>query len=80
MRITEDILMISDLKAQTLSLLKIATALLPCLLSMYLLFYFEKYQVWVPQTPHRDKITILLLVAGLTLSFLAYSYLMKTKK
>ena len=65
--------MLNSLKPQILYLLKIAIALFPCLASMYLLFYFEKYEVWIPQTAHRDKITILVLIIGLLLSFLLYS-------
>ena len=54
--------------------LKNAIAAGPWLLSMYALYYAEKYQLWIPETPHRDKITIIVLVLGLALSFLLKSY------
>ena len=53
--------MSSDLTTRFGSWLKIAAALAPCILSMYLLYYLGKYEIWVPETPHRDKMTILIL-------------------
>ena len=46
----------------------------PWILSMYALYYAEKHQLWIPETPHRDKITIVVLVLGLGLSFLLKTY------
>jgi len=48
--------------------------------SMYLLFWLGKYEVWLPETAHRDKITIVILVAGMGLSFLLQSYFIKQNK
>jgi len=47
---------------------------------MYLLFWLGKHEVWLPETPHRDKITIMVLIVGLALSFLLYSTSDKKKK
>ncbi|MFB0996829.1 MAG: hypothetical protein QMC30_09205 [Porticoccaceae bacterium] len=54
--------------------LKNAVSAGPWILSMYVLYYAEKHQLWIPETPHRDKITIVVLVLGLALSFLLKSY------
>ncbi len=60
--------------------LKIAIALTPWMASMYLLFWLGKAEVWMPETAHRDKITIAILIAGMGLSFLLQSYFSKQNK
>jgi len=72
--------MLSYLKAITVYALKISVSLAPCIVSMYLLFWLGKHEVWLPETPHRDKITIMVLIMGLAFSFLIYSYFDKQKK
>ena len=73
--------MSSDLTTRFGSWLKIAAALAPCILSMYFLYYLGKYEIWVPETPHRDKMTILILILGMAMSFFARSYFVqRTKK
>ena len=62
------------------SAIKIAVALAPAIFSMFLLYWLETNEVWVPQTPHRDKMTIAILVVGLIMSFFAQSYLSRGKK
>ena len=72
--------MSSDLTTRFGSWLKIAAALAPCILSMYLLYYLGKYEIWVPETPHRDKMTIVILIIGMAMSFFAQSYFVKRTK
>jgi len=60
--------------SRLLDWIKTAIAAGPWILSMYALYYAEKHQIWIPETPHRDKITIVVLVLGLGLSFLLKSY------
>ena len=72
--------MSSDLTTRFGSWLKIAAALAPCILSMYLLYYLGKYEIWVPETPHRDKMTIIILIIGMAMSFFARSYFVKRTK
>ena len=60
--------------SKLLDWIKTAIAAGPWILSMYALYYAEKHQIWIPETPHRDKITIVVLVLGLGLSFLLKSY------
>jgi hypothetical protein len=55
-------------------------AFTPWLLSMYILYVFEKNQVWVVETLHRDKMTIAILVTGMALSFFLQSYFLKREK
>lgn len=43
--------------------------LIPTFVAIYLLYWLEKSGTWIPETPHRDKITIVILVLGLGLSF-----------
>ena len=72
--------MSSDLTARFGSWLKILVALAPCILSMYLLYCLGKYEIWVPETPHRDKMTIVILIIGMALSFFTRSYFVKRTK
>ena len=72
--------MSSDLTTRFGSWLKIAAALAPCILSMYLLYRLGKYEIWVPETPHRDKMTIVILIIGMAISFFARSYFVKRTK
>ena len=72
--------MSSDLTTRFGSWLKIAAALAPCILSMYLLYCLGKYEIWVPETPHRDKMTIVILVIGMAMSLFARSYFVKRTK
>ena len=53
----------------------IILALLPWLVSMYVLYWFEHAAVWTPESPHRDKISLAILILGMGASFLVYSYL-----
>lgn len=67
--------MINLLKIKLLGALKIAIAFTPWLISMYLLYWLGKNEIWLPETPHRDKATLLILVIGMGLSFLLQSYI-----
>ncbi|MDE0989646.1 MAG: hypothetical protein OSA83_10485 [Pseudomonadales bacterium] len=62
-------------KSRTRSVLDIILAFLPWVVSMYVLYWFEYAAIWIPETPHRDKISLAILVLGMGASFLLYSYL-----
>lgn len=62
------------------SVLKNAIAAMPCLISMYFLYWLGKSEIWVPETAHRDKITIAIVAVGMILSFLIQSYFAKRAK
>ena len=72
--------MMPDLKNRVLFYLKAFLALAPLIGAMYALYYFGKYEVWIPETPHWDKITIAILVLGVSVSFLLYSRINPKKK
>ena len=57
--------MLNYFKIQTIYVLKIVIVATPLLMSMYLLYWLGKHEIWVPETSHRDKITIAILVAGM---------------
>lgn len=52
----------------------IAAALIPWLLSMYLFYWLDSSGTWTSETPHRGKISVALLSAGMGLSFLLFSF------
>ena len=60
--------------------LKFAVGMLPALVACFVLYYFEKHQVWIPETPHRDKYTIAILLIGMTASYFLLSHLAKNGK
>jgi hypothetical protein len=47
---------------------------------IYLLYYLEKHAIWVPETAHRDKITLAVLCAGMVASFFLQTYFNKKFK
>jgi len=59
-------------------LLKIAVAVTPWLASMYFLYWLGKNDVWSPETPFRDVMTIAIVGTGMILSFLIQTYFSKT--
>lgn len=55
--------------------LETAIAFIPWLISMYILYWLEYGEIWTTQTAHRGKISVAILVVGMTLSFLVHSFL-----
>ena len=49
----------------------------PMIAAIYLLYWLGKSEVWVPETPHRDKITIVIVALGMGVSFMAVSRLLR---
>ncbi len=54
--------------------LKVAIAFVHWIISMYTLYWLEYGEVWTTATPHRGKISVTILVAGMVTSFLIHSY------
>ena len=54
---------------------KAAVSIVPWLVSMYLFYWLDASGTWTAETPHRGKLSVALLAAGMGLSFLLYSYL-----
>ncbi len=72
--------MLDTLKIQTLNALKIAIALTPWLISMYVFYWLDYSETWSSETPHRGKISVALLAIGMSLSFLIWSFLAKREQ
>lgn len=62
------------------SVLKWTITAIPLLVVMYGLYWLEQSGTWVPQTPHRDKITIAVLALAMALSFVIQSWFLKREK
>ena len=65
---------------QILLWLRWGIATVPLLFSMYTLYYLGKHEIWIPQTPHRDKITIFVLLMGMSGSLLSITFFSKCNK
>ena len=63
----------NSLKMHAQNALKVAIAFTPWLISMYVLYWLEYGEVWTPETAHRGKISVAILVVGMGLSFLVHS-------
>jgi len=63
--------------AQTV--LKAVVALTPWLISMYLFYWLQYSGTWTIDTPHRGKVSVAILAAGMILSFLIQSHFYKRK-
>ena len=53
--------------------LEIAISFTPWVISMYTLYWLEYGEIWTTETPHRGKISVIILVVGMALSFLVKS-------
>ena len=62
------------LQIRTRRALEVALAFAPWVISMYTLYWLEYAEIWTTETPHRGKISVTILVAGMALSFLIRSY------
>jgi hypothetical protein len=61
----------------TNSLIKYFLALLPIIISIYLLFYLESNGIMTSESSHRGKLSVMTLALGLFGSLRAYSFLDK---
>jgi hypothetical protein len=72
--------MTSSVKTKTRNALEISIAFTPWLISMYTLYWLEYSEIWTTATLHRNKMTIAILVTGMSLSFLLKSHFDKREK
>ena len=70
----------NSLKIKTPNAIKIAIAFAPWLLSMYLFFWLDHSGIWTSETPHRGKMSVAILAAGMLLSFLLQSHFSKRQQ
>ena len=55
--------------------LKIAVSLLPWVLGCFTFYWLDSSGTWTPETPHRGKLSVLILATGMVLSLLLYTWL-----
>jgi len=60
--------------------LEVVTAFAPWVISAYVLYWLEYGEIWTTETAHRGKISVAILVTGMTLSFLIHSRFAKDNK
>ncbi len=72
--------MLNALQTQARRALKVAVAMTPWLISMYILYWLEHGDVWTTETAHRGKISVTILVIGMVTSFLIMSYFAARQK
>ncbi|MDA0705313.1 MAG: hypothetical protein O2805_01500 [Proteobacteria bacterium] len=65
----------NSIRTETLKVLQIAISVTPWVLSIYIFYWLDSSGTWTSETPHRGKISVAILVAGMALSFGIYSYL-----
>ena len=56
-----------------------AVAAIPWLVSMYAFYWLDSSGTWTVDTPHRGKLSVMILGAGMLLSFLLYSRFRKRR-
>ena len=55
----------------------IIVAMIPWLLAMYTFYWLQSSGTWTADTPHRGKISFIMLASGMAVSFWLYSRLSK---
>ena len=58
------------------TILKAIAACAPWIASMYVLYWLEYAGIWALDTPHRGKTSVIILIIGMSLSFIAGSRLL----
>ncbi len=64
--------MLTTLKSKAWRACRIVIVFVPWLASMYIFYWLDSSGAWTSETPHRGKISVALLSAGMGLSFLIY--------
>ncbi len=72
--------MLEWLRTRSLRLLEIGIGIAPWLLSMYVFFWLDSSGTWTSETPHRGKLSVVILTTGMVLSFLVLSYFRERRK
>ncbi len=66
--------MLDTLKSWARRGLIIVIVMTPMTVAMYGLYWLGSREIWMPETPHRDKITIAIMAVGMLLSFALQTY------
>ena len=72
--------MSSHSKSPVRRVVEVAIAFTPWVIAMYTLYWLEYGEIWTTETPHRGKISVTILVVGMGLSFLVWSWLTSRSK
>ncbi len=67
----------TSLRARAQALIRIVIAMTPWLVAMYAFYWLDSSGTWTPETPHRGKLSVMMLGSGMLLSFLLYSWIAK---
>ena len=67
----------STLPKRALTALRMIIIYTPWVAAMYLFWWLVSSGVWTSETPHRGKISVAILGAGMFLSFSLWSYFAK---
>ena len=70
----------SSLKVKARRVLEIVIAFTPWVLSMYLFYWLQSSGTWTSDTPHRGKLSVMILGAGMLISFLIQSRFLKRRQ
>ena len=65
--------MSNTLKTRARDAFKVAIAVTPWLVAMFLFWWLDSSGTWTSETPHRGKLSVALLSTGMLLSFLLWS-------
>ena len=68
------------LSQKALSALKIGVAMAPWIIAMYAFYWLDSSGTWTSETPHRGKLSVMILGGGMLLSFLAWSLLARRSR
>lgn len=66
--------MLNALKTRMGRALEVAVSLAPWVISMYVFYWLDSSGIWTSATPHRGKMSVAILAAGMLLSFLTASF------
>jgi hypothetical protein len=67
----------NSLQARSRHALKIAIAMTPWVIAMYLFYWLDSSGTWTSETAHRGKLSVAILGAGMALTFLVWSHFAK---
>jgi len=66
--------MSNTLETRVRNAFKFAIAAAPWLAAMFLFWWLDSSGTWTSDTPHRGKLSVAILSAGMVLSFLLWSH------
>lgn len=72
--------MFNNLRRYARRLAEAAVAAGPMLASMYFLYWLDREAIWTGETAHRGKMSFLVIVAGMGLTFLILSWFKRRRR